>query len=130
MSFNMPELKESRRATADAAEPTVSDMPFIVTSNGDKANPTTRRLIRSHVMRGKKKKKKKTTSDNPFLDEMDVHGTDSSTGPIRRDHINVEELFKVHMPLLPGRLGTRLYYMDFPDDINSSVIMQMIQGTW
>ncbi|KAK7960910.1 hypothetical protein PG988_012124 [Apiospora saccharicola] len=123
----MSELKTLRKASAVAARPPVGNMPFIVSSNGDKANPTTRRLIRSHVMRGKKKKKKEMTAGISPSRGREGNGIGTSTGPVQRDPVNLEELFKTHMPLLPGRLGTRLYYLDFPDDIDSSVIMQMIQ---
>ncbi|KAK8108705.1 hypothetical protein PG984_014506 [Apiospora sp. TS-2023a] len=121
----MSELKEKRKASTVPARPPVGNMPFIVTSNGDKANPMTRRLIRSHVMRGKKKKRK-TSSNHSHEGKEDI-GKDTSTRQFQQGHVNMEELFKAHMPLLPGRLGTRLYYLDFPDDIDSSVIMQMIQ---
>lgn len=80
-------------------------------------------------MRGKKKKKKNTANDRQSQGR-DVKDIGTSTSPTQRDHAILEEVAKVHMPLLPGRLGTRLYYVDFPDEIDSSVIMQMIQGTW
>ncbi|KAK8015609.1 hypothetical protein PG991_008497 [Apiospora marii] len=121
----MSELKDTRRASAATAGPSVGNMPFIVSSNGDKANPTTRKLIRSHVMRGKKKKK--NTVNYRRLHGGDMRDIGTSSSPVQRDHAILEEVTKVNMPILPGRLGNRLYYMDFPDGIDSSVIIQMIQ---
>jgi len=57
-------------------------MPFIVSSNIDRVDPATRKLIRRHVMRGKKRKK----ADRPgaaglvSADSIQNHRATRSTG--------------------------------------------------
>ncbi|KAK6822722.1 hypothetical protein PG989_001610 [Apiospora arundinis] len=117
----MSERKDPRRAVVATDTGPPAGMPFIVSLNDEKANPTTRKLIRSHVMRGKKKKKKHGSKPE------EPRGAGSSGGPIQRAGVNLEEVVELYMPLLPGRFGMRLYYIDFPDEIDPSVIMQMFQ---
>ncbi|KAK8076519.1 hypothetical protein PG994_003791 [Apiospora phragmitis] len=121
----MSKLDEPRRAAAAAAAgPPAGNMPFIVSSNCDKADPATRKLIRSHVMRGKKKKRK---SKRYAPKGTDVIGIGTSNDLIQRDRVNLEAVLEMYTPLIPGRFGTRLCFADLPDEIDPSVIMQMIQ---
>ena len=63
-------------------------MPFIVSSNIDKVDPVTRKLIRRHVMRGKKKKK----ADKPGVAGL------VSAGSIQnhRTQITLQELLEMY----------------------------------
>lgn len=100
-------------------------MLFIVSSNIDKADPATRILIRRHVMRGKKRKK----ADRP-----------GAAGPASADSIQklqkhrtqarLQEVLDMYTRLQPGCFGTHRYFVDFPDEIEPSILWNMEQGAW
>lgn len=94
-----------------------SRMPFIVSSGVEKADPTTRKLIRSHVMRGKKQKKRSTAGLAP-------------TYPIQRPQVELREVIDIYTSVQPGRLGTRVYFVDFPAEIEPAMMLKMAQGSW
>ena len=89
-------------------------MPFIVTSNIDKVDPATRKLIRKHVMRGKKRKK----TDRSGADSMQDH----------RLLIMLQEVVDMYTILQPGCFGTYRYFVDFPDQVEPSILRSMEQG--
>ncbi len=97
-------------------------MPFIVSSNIDKVDPATRKLIRRHVMRGKKRKK----ADRPgaaglaLADSIQNH----------RTQIRLQEILDMYILLQPGCFGTHRYFVDFPNEIEPSILWNMEQGAW
>lgn len=92
-------------------------MLFIVSSNVEKANPITRKLIRSHVMRGKKQKKGRPDKDRRTTNWA------SQTSPVK-----LEELIKTYAPQFPGRVGSDLSFIEFPDEIESSMLLNMTKS--
>ncbi|MCJ1472281.1 hypothetical protein MMC13_000928 [Lambiella insularis] len=89
-------------------------MPFIVSSNIDKVDPATRKIIRRHVMRGKKRKK----ADRPgraTADSMQNH----------RTRIGLQEVLDMYALLQPGCFGTHRYFVDFPTEIEPSFFWNM-----
>lgn len=98
-------------------------MPFIVSSNIDKVDPATRKLIRRHVMRGKKRKK----ADGPgaagpaSADSIQNH---------RRTEIRLQEVLDMYTLLQPGCFGRHRYFVDFPNEIEPSILWNMEQGAW
>lgn len=97
-------------------------MPFIVSSNIDKADPATRKLIRRHVMRVKKMKK----AGRPGA--AGLASTDSNQN--HRTQIRIQELLDMYTLLQPGCTGTRRSFVDFPEKIEPSILWNMEQGAW
>jgi hypothetical protein len=97
-----------------------SMMPFIVSSNIDKVDAGTRKLIRRHVMRGKKKKK----DDRPRV--AGLVSTDSTQS--HRMQVRLQEVLDMYTLLQPGCLGPHQYFVDFPNQIEPSIIWNMEQG--
>ncbi|KAI1087099.1 hypothetical protein F5B19DRAFT_90877 [Rostrohypoxylon terebratum] len=91
-----------------------SSMPFIISSSHDTVDPATRRLIRSHVMKGKKHKRRGTAGFSP-------------ANPIQSTQIELNEVINMYMSLQPGRLGTHLYFVDLPAQMEPSIILKMTQ---
>ena len=98
-------------------------MPFITSSNVEKADPATRKLIRSHVMRGKKKKGvrfdkgQRTTS----LRRM--------AGRTQAARVKLEEVIEMYAPQVPGRVGSDLSFVEFADEIEPSIRLNMIKSS-
>jgi hypothetical protein len=90
-------------------------MPFIVSSNIDKVGPATRKLIRRHVMRGKKRKR---------AGRPDLASSDSI-----QNH-RLREVLDMYTLLQPGCFGTHRYFVDFPNEVESSILWNMEQGAW
>ncbi|KAG9232231.1 hypothetical protein BJ875DRAFT_486285 [Amylocarpus encephaloides] len=97
-----------------------AEIPFIVSSNIEKVDPVTRKLIRSHVMRGKKqngvrqeKKKQRTTL---------ATSADWRAPPKEEEIIEVIKLFA---PMVPGRVGSDLSLVEFAADINPAILLNM-----
>lgn len=93
--------------------------PFIVASNIDKVDPATRKLIRRHVMRGKKRKK--------------AGGPGAAGLALIQNHgrqIRLQEVLDMYTQLQPGCFGTHRYFVDFPDEIDPSILWHMGQGAW
>ncbi|KAI1074918.1 hypothetical protein F5B20DRAFT_573754 [Whalleya microplaca] len=74
----------------------------------------TRKLIRSHVMRGKKHKRRGVSGFAP-------------TNLVQRPQVKLQEAVDMYTSLQPGRIGTELYFVDFPREIEPSVILNMAQ---
>jgi uncharacterized protein YajQ (UPF0234 family) len=93
-------------------------MPFIVSSNVDGVDQATRKLIRSHVMRGKKPKKHRVRA------QID-HGSTNTTEKAR---LKLQDVIDMHTVLQPGRVGTHMYFVDYPKEMEPSMLMKMAQG--
>jgi len=80
-------------------------MLFIVSSDDKKADPATRKLIRSHAMQGIKKKRRRFVGP-VMLDEESEKGT----------------------PALPCRVGSDLSFLNFADEIEPSIAWNIVKG--
>ena len=98
-------------------------MLFIVSSNAEKVNPATRKLIRSHAMRGKKQKKARPD------DSKRKSYSATTAGRTRTASIKVEEVITKFAPLLPGRVGSDLSFVEFADEIEQSTALNMVKGS-
>ena len=97
-------------------------MPFIVSSNIDKVDPATRKLIRRHVMRGKRKKR----ADRPGAAGLAAPDAIQN----HRRQIGLQEVLDMYTLLQPGCFGAHRYFVDFPDEIEGSILWNMEQGAW
>lgn len=112
----MTAADESRHASSSSAK-----MLFIVSSNVEKVDQDTRKLIRSHVMQGKKQKRARaksgfrTTTAGSFK-------SGNQTVPIQ-----LMDVITTSVPLLPGRIGSDLSFFEFRDEVEPRVLMNMIK---
>lgn len=65
-------------------------------------------------MRGKKQKKRSTAGLAP-------------TYPIQRPQVELREVIDIYTSVQPGRLGTRVYFVDFPAEIEPAMMLKMAQ---
>ena len=96
---------------------------FIVSSDVNKADPTTRKLIRSHVMRGKKRKKTEPVKKRYWTTYSLTERAHAQTAPI-----TTEDMAKSYAPLMPGRIGSELSFIEFADDIEPSLVLNIAKG--
>jgi hypothetical protein len=102
-----------RTPSGAADEP--PEMMFIVRSNIDGIDPATRKQIRSHARRGKKGKRetKKMVTFRPKE---------------KRATVKLRDVVDSYMSMQPGRVGTRMYFVDFPSEIEPSMLIKMAEG--
>ncbi|KAI8959062.1 hypothetical protein F5Y11DRAFT_334300 [Daldinia sp. FL1419] len=103
--------------------PSSTRMPFIISSGIDKTDPTTRKLIRSHARRGKTRKDTCPNSSKKSL------GRTTEITRSRSEPLKLEEVVEVYAPLIPGRIGVNIYYVNFPDNIGPSALYNMAKVT-
>ncbi len=96
-------------------------MVFIVSSNTRKVNPATRKLIRSYVMQGKKQKRGHHSGYQGTPRHCDRHCCTQAT------QISLDEAIETHAALLPGRVGSDLSFIDFVDEVEPSMALNMIK---
>lgn len=92
------------------------EMPFVVSLNYSKADPATRMLIRSHVMRGKKQKKKR----------MDVT-QQNVTGTVKAPRIRLEQAIEMYSPLTLNRTGPDDSCLEFASGIEQSILLNVMK---
>jgi hypothetical protein len=109
---------EARRSSGSSAK-----MPFIVSSNIEKVDSATRKLIRSHVMRGKKQKRGRPDKD------QQVTSWGTMAGRIKAARVKLEEVIEIYTPLVPGRVGSDLSFIEFADEIERSILLNMTKGS-
>jgi len=97
-------------------------MLFIVSSNVEKADPATRKLIRSHVMRGKKQKGSRRDKNQRTTSWTTMAGS-TQAAPVK-----LEEVIKMYALLIPGRVGSDLSFIEFADDVESSMLLNMTKS--
>ncbi len=113
----MPRLGESRASSSSSG-----GMPFIVSSNAEKADPATRKLIRSHVMRGKKRKRERPDRNRPAI------GCGAIVGRAEDARIRLEDVIEAYTPLVPDRVGSDLSFVEFAEEIEVSMLLNMAKG--
>jgi hypothetical protein len=92
-------------------------MLFIVSSDTKRADPATRKLIRSHAMQGIKKKRRR------FVKTQE---TSSVIPPAAA--VMLDEAVEMCAPVLPGHVGSDLSFMEFADEIESSMLLNIVKG--
>ncbi|KAJ3550273.1 hypothetical protein NM208_g66 [Fusarium decemcellulare] len=109
----------TRHQVGQFTAPSTGMMPFIVLCSVDKADPATRKLIRSHVMRGKKKKKRrpKEVSESSKGDQL--------VGYTEIEHPGLDEVIQMYTPQVPTRIGGDLSFIDFAEDIEFSMLLNI-----
>lgn len=109
-------MEEIKRPTAASS----STLPFIAWSAASGVDEATRKAIRSHVMRGKKKRKIKCKV--PLVKKR----SDGAASDIR---IELQDVVDMQVALQPGYFSNRLYFVDFPSEIEPSMLVKMAQGS-
>jgi hypothetical protein len=95
------------------------NLPFIVSSNIDKADPATRKLIRRHVMHGRKRKR---------VNRPKAAGLATTELVERRGNsVSLPELIYMYTLVQPSYFDKTV---NFPSEIEASVCRNMEQGTW
>lgn len=89
----------------------------MVQFNVDGVDQATRKLIRSHVMRGKKQKKGK----------IRAHAGLDSAHRTQNTQVKLQDVIDMYMTLQPGRIGNNLYFVDFSAEIEPSMLLKMVQ---
>lgn len=97
-------------------------MLFVVSSNVDKVDPATRKLIRSYVMRGKKQKRGRSDEANRTINLNTILGYTQS-GPV-----TPEEIIELYSPVIPGRVGSDLSFVKLADEIEPSMVLKMTKS--
>ena len=92
-------------------------MLFIVSSDVKKADPATRKLIKSHAMQGIKKKRRQ------FAKVLETPIALPRTLPVM-----LEETIETCAPALPGRIGSDLSFVEFADEIEPSILLNIVKG--
>ena len=104
---------------------TAALMPFIVSFNVDKADPATRKLIRSHVMRGKKPKKVRPEA-------VQQAAKLAGLGIRRRvesRRVELPDVLDLHTSVtLLDRVGSDLSGVELPDGIDMPMVLQISRG--
>lgn len=97
-------------------------MPFIVSSNVEKVDPATRKLIRSHVMRGKKQKRGRPKMDGQTTSRVAVPGR------TRVGRVKLEEVIEMYTSPVPGRIGSDFSFVELPDGIEPLMVLSVARG--
>ena len=99
-------------------------MPFIVSSNAEKADPATRKLIRSHARRGGKQKR-------GYIGKPKRQGPARKGARDRYDQdgrVKLDEVGEMYVSLVPRRVGSDLSFVELPGDMEPSILLNMIKG--
>jgi hypothetical protein len=92
-------------------------MLFIVSSDIKKADPATRKLIRSHAMQGIKKKRRRVVRVQSVPDALP-----STTS------VTLEKAAEICAPALPGRVGSDLSFVEFAAEMEQSILLNIVNG--
>ncbi|CAM1503332.1 Fc.00g081080.m01.CDS01 [Cosmosporella sp. VM-42] len=98
-------------------------MPFIVSSNIEKVDPATRKLIRSYARRGMRDRR-----DRPEKYRRTVNSR-TLAGSIHPERIRLEELIETYTCLVPGRVGSEFSFVELADEIELSMLLNMAKVT-
>ncbi|KAI0849159.1 hypothetical protein F5Y00DRAFT_253086 [Daldinia vernicosa] len=114
----MPGPDKSGKSSASS-----TGMPFIISSSIEKTDPATRKLIRSYARRGKTRK-----GVRPAVDQRPASRTTTVIRG-RSEPLKLEEVVEVYTPLIPGRIGLNLYFVNFSDDVEPLTLFNMAKVT-
>jgi len=92
-------------------------MHFITSSNIEKVDPATRKLIRSHVMRGKKQKK-------PRLDKSRRESSwGTVAGRYQASRVKMEDLVQLYTPPAPLRVGSDFSFLENASQVDPLILI-------
>ncbi|KAJ4020312.1 hypothetical protein NW761_012548 [Fusarium oxysporum] len=98
--------------------------PFIVSSNPENVDAVTRKLIRSHVMRGKKKKVRPDKGPPTIGRRARTMAVYTQTARIK-----LEEVDSLYTSLIPSRVGSDLSFAEFAADIELPMLLNIAKVT-
>ncbi|OIW23333.1 hypothetical protein CONLIGDRAFT_625094 [Coniochaeta ligniaria NRRL 30616] len=108
----------------------VTSMPFIVSRSADKADAATRKLIRSHVMRGKKQNRLRPSKRQLQLlqKEQEQCNPAKRVGavPVGAEELQLELICRYAAPI-PRRVGSDFSFVEFADDIEPEMVVNVIK---
>ncbi|KAI1846145.1 hypothetical protein JX266_007670 [Neoarthrinium moseri] len=96
-----------------------TEIPFIVTSNIERADPATRKLIRSHVMRGKRSKKALSHK------ARDASSMGAITGRINAARVELGEVAEIYQAVAPSHFGSDVSFLTLADSIEPSALLSL-----
>ncbi|KAI0551750.1 hypothetical protein F4679DRAFT_572074 [Xylaria curta] len=95
------------------------NLPFIMSSNAGKADPTTRTFIRSHVMRGKNKKSRDTKQGKQLTSER------YRANSIQLRPIHPKDFIDMYIPLIPTSIFSDSSLIDL--DIDPTTLLNLVK---
>jgi hypothetical protein len=127
----MPSQTHSDKMVAPGGSST--SMPFIVSRSADKADAATRKLIRSHVMRGKKQNRLRPSKRQLQLLEKEQSRTKSARParhvrvvPVGTEELQLELICHYAAPI-PRRVGSDFSFVEFADDIEPEMVLNVMK---
>lgn len=104
--------------------------PFIIIQGGsEKADPATRRLIRSHVRKNENRGRARTrTGHGLYADAANGRRAPWPTTEGKRGGSSVMEAIKPYAPQIPSRVGGDLSFVGVADEIESSILLNIVKG--
>jgi hypothetical protein len=110
-------------------------MPFIVSSSADKADPATRRLIRSHVMRGKKQNRVRPSKRQLEAEKRREmrksaaasHVVRAAGVPLSADEELRVELVSRYAAPVPRRVGSDFSFVEFADEVETEMVLNVMR---
>ncbi|KAF2708916.1 hypothetical protein K504DRAFT_408203 [Pleomassaria siparia CBS 279.74] len=114
-------------AGSDEFKESSAAMPFIVTVNTEKVDTATRKLIRSHVMRGKKEKKKK--KKRPTHRNQTIPAQETQIGHSRITWTKTKEVSEMYTQLVRSRVGSDFSFTDHVAEVDSSILLNITKVT-
>ena len=93
-----------------------AEMPFFVSLDVRKADPATRKLIRSHAMRGRKQKRVQPSSR--------VVGN----GRVEAEAVDLGVIPRIYTPPTLSRIGSDLSFTTFPEDLELSMLLNITKS--
>lgn len=103
-------------------------MPFIVSRSADKADAATRKLIRSHVMRGKKQNRLRPSKRQLQLLEKEQSrpARHVRVVPVGTEELQLELICHYAAPI-PRRVGSDFSFVEFADDIEPEMVVNVMK---
>lgn len=115
-------FKMVRRYESDGLSRSSAAMHFITSSNNEKVDPATRKLIRSHVMRGKKQKKPR------FDKSQRATSSGTAAGRAQASRVKLDELVQLYTPPAPLRVGSDLSFLENPSEVDPLILISTIKS--
>ncbi len=98
-----------------------ASIPFIISSNDGEVDAATRKFIRSHARRGRKQ-----SQARPKRNVL-VSGYAMAAGNVQVPSVNLEDIMGIYLPPM-RRIGTDLSFLACPEDLDSSILSNIIKG--
>lgn len=98
-----------------------ANLPFIVSSSVDKVDAKTRKLIRSHVMRGKGRKRTFPDKSQWTTNLRKISG--ATEGKRAEMHLFTE----MYASQIPSRVGSDLSFIEGADETHLSILANLVR---